>query len=88
MLEAHATTDHSDVCLSYLFTAHDFNRTLGNIIQSQQESEFMCADLRFGFLRLITIKNQLGFGSDKVVHICYQIRQKGEITLIPKISQN
>ena len=27
--------------------------------------------------------NQLGFCSDKVVQICYQIRQKGEITLIP-----
>ena len=32
MLEAHATTDHSDVCLSYLLTSHDFNGTLGTNI--------------------------------------------------------
>ena len=37
MLEAHATTDHSDVCLSYLFTAHDFNGVLGNISQSESD---------------------------------------------------
>ena len=35
MLEAHATTDHSDVCLSYLFTSHDFGGVLGNISQLQ-----------------------------------------------------
>ena len=37
MLEAHATTDHSDVCLSYLFTSHDFDDVLGNISQSKQD---------------------------------------------------
>ena len=31
MLEAHASTDHSDVCLSYLFTSHVFKGVLGNI---------------------------------------------------------
>ena len=33
MLEAHATTDHSDVCLSYLLTSRVFNAgVLGNIL--------------------------------------------------------
>ena len=32
MLDTHAATDHSDVCLSYLFTARDFRGTLGNNI--------------------------------------------------------
>ena len=41
MLEAHATTDHSDVCLSYLFTAHDFNGVLGNISQSGHQTNLI-----------------------------------------------
>ena len=33
MLEAHASTDTSDVCLTHIFTAHNFGTTLGNISQ-------------------------------------------------------
>ena len=37
MLEAHATTDHSDVCLSYLLTSRVFNAgILGNFLVISQ----------------------------------------------------
>ena len=37
MLEAFSSTDHSDVCLSYIFTSHDFNGVVGKIFSSHNK---------------------------------------------------
>ena len=36
MLDTHAATDHSDVCLSYLFTALKFKEALGKYLSHDQ----------------------------------------------------
>ena len=37
MLEAHAKTDHSDVCLSFLFTAHQFKKDTRRTARPQRD---------------------------------------------------